>query len=184
MGVENQVPETVVSLTLRPQIPMSYFAALPFVCALAVRDALRQVGVQDVGLAWPYDVVAPQGLLAAIKTHAGYDDEGIFAVCDVYMQDADQLKSTVEEAICAQVGSWEKAVATGQAAGGPLAPLLSDLFDAQVQIGTQVELVRAGRAVGRVTFEGLDIWGRASVKLEDGKRLDIAPEQARLCPLE
>ena len=66
---------------------------------------------------------------------------------------------------------------------GPLAPVLSDYFDALFGMGEAVEVLRAGRVVAEGTLVAVDVWGRATVRLADGRELELAPEQAELRPL-
>ncbi len=183
MGVEGDSANVTVSLTLRPAVPMGYFGGVPFVCALAVCETLREKGIAEVGIAWPYDVVAPEGLLAEVRVHAGYDDEGMFAACDVMMNDAADFAPAVEKAVRARVDAWAASVCSSCAAAGPLASVLSDLFDAMPLMGASVEVVRAGRSLGHGLLGGMDVWGRVTVHLDDGRTVELSPEQGRLRPV-
>ena len=51
-------------------------------------------------------------------------------------------------------------------------------------MGEKVEVLRGGRVIGRGELAGVDVWGRATVRLDNGtQELEVAPEQARLRPL-
>lgn len=183
MGVEGDAADATVSVTLRPPVPMGYFGGVPFVCALAVCEALREAGITEAGVAWPYDVVTPQGPLAEVRVRAGYDEEGMFAVCNVLMNDAAGFASAVEKAVRARVDAWAASVCASCAAAGPLASVLSDLFDAMPLMGAPVEVVRSDRSLGRGLLGGMDVWGRVTVRLDDGRTLELAPEQGGLRPV-
>lgn len=166
----------VASVLLRPAVPMGYVTGVPYVCALAVA---RELGGR---VSWPHDVVAEDGSpLASVRARAGYDEDGLFVSCELAPTGKRDLDvSALEAAVRAGVGDWEAAVAAGRAAAGPLAPVLSDYFDLLDEMGSEVEVARGGRAVGRGTLAGVDVWGRATVRLDDGRELEIAPEQAEL----
>ena len=45
----------------------------------------------------------------------------------------------------------------------------------------EVEVLRGNRVIGRGALAGVDVWGRATVRLDNGaQELEVAPEQARL----
>ena len=170
----------VASFTVRPGVPMGYVTGTPFVCALAVARALGGC------VSWPYDVVSAEGApLAAVRGRAGYDDGGIYVACEVAPADGAELDAeAVESAVLDAVSAWGSDVATGRAAAGPLAPVLGDYFDALLGMGEPVEVVRGGRVIARGTLAGVDVWGRATVRLDNGtQELEMAPEQARLRPV-
>ena len=164
------------SLTLRPRVPMGFVTGAPYVCALAVARSL------EARVAWPHEVVSTEGEpLVGIEARAGYDDEGVFVRCTLSWDaeknlDAAELERSVGEG----VDAWESAYAAGRGAAGPLASVLGDYFDVLLGMGEEVEILRGGRAVGRGTLVGVDVWGRATVRLTDGRELELAPEQARL----
>lgn len=72
-----------LSVLLRPQVSMQMLMGLPAACALGAVDALRLLGVKDVGLKWPNDVVVAEQKLAGILVEAGYGEKGVFAVCGI-----------------------------------------------------------------------------------------------------
>ena len=166
----------VASLVLRPAVPMSYVTGVPYVCALAVAGEL------GARVAWPHDVVASDGsALASVRARAGYDEDGLFATCEVVSAGEIGLDVTaIEAAVRTGVEAWEAAVSSGRGAAGPLAPVLGDYFDVLDGMGSEVEVLRGGRVAGRGTLAGIDVWGKATVRLEDGRELEIAPEQASI----
>lgn len=166
------------SLTLRPGVPMGFVTGVPYVAALAVA---RELGAR---VSWPHAVVTGEGEpLVSVDVRAGYDD-GVFVRCDLVWDAGRSLDATaLERAVEGAVGAWAADVAAGRAAAGPLASVLSDYFDALLGMGDEFEVVRGGRAIARGTLAGVDVWGRATVRLEGGaQELEVAPEQATLRP--
>ena len=164
------------SLTLRPRVPMGFVTGAPYVCALAVARSL------EARVAWPHEVVSTEGEpLVGIEARAGYDDEGVFVRCTLSWDAEKNLDAAELERFAAEgADAWESAYAAGRGAAGPLASVLGDYFDVLLGMGEEVEVLRGGRAVGRGTLAGVDVWGRATVRLLDGRELELAPEQARL----
>lgn len=164
------------SLTLRPRVPMGFVTGAPYVCALAVA---RELGAC---LSWPHEVVSSHGApLVGVEARAGYDDEGVFVCCDLFWETEKDLDSAaVERAASDAIDAWEAAYAAGRGVAGPLAAVLEDYFDVLLGMGEEVEVLRADRVVARGTLAGVDVWGRATVRLPDGRELELAPEQARL----
>lgn len=59
------------SYVLRPQVPPDQTAPLSLVAALAVADSLRELGVEDIALKWPNDVLLmPSGTGTDVTTAA------------------------------------------------------------------------------------------------------------------
>ena len=169
----------VASFTLRPAVPMGHVTGVPFVVALAVA---RELGAR---LRWPHEVVDKGGeSIALVRGRAGYDDEGMFVTCQIAPSGEKDLDAApLKAAARAGAAAWEADISAGRAAAGPLAPVLGDYFDALLDMGGEVEVVRAGRVLARGTLAGVDVWGRATVRLDDGaQELEIAPEQAELRP--
>ncbi len=165
------------SFTLRPTVPMGHMTGVPHVCALGVA---RELGAR---VRWPHEVVGRDGEpLVSVDARAGYDDEGVFVRCDLAWDAERGLDAAaLERAARAGVDAWAADVAGGRAAAGPLAPVLSDYFDALLGMGEEVEVLRGGRVIGEGTLVAVDVWGRATVRLANGaQELEIAPEQARL----
>ena len=166
----------VASLTLRPGVPMGHVTGVPYVVALA---AARELGGR---VSWPHGVAAADGEpLACVSARAGYDDEGVFVRCDLSWDAEKDLDAAVLERVAREgMDAWVADVAAGRAAAGPLAPVLGDYFDVLRGRGEEVEVVRGGRVMARGTLAGVDVWGRATVRLDDGRELDVTPEQAEL----
>ena len=165
------------SLTLRPAVPMGFVTGVPYVCALGVA---RQLGAR---LSWPHGVVSAEGeTLVYVDARAGYDDGGVFVRCDLTWGaekdlDADSLERAARDA----ADAWVEECAAGRGVAGPLASVLGDYFDVLLGMGEKVEVLRGGRVVACGTLAGVDVWGRATVRTEDGGReLELAPEQATL----
>lgn len=165
------------SFALRPAVPMGHVTGVPHVCALGVA---RELGAR---VRWPHEVVTASGEpLVSVDARAGYDDEGVFVRCDLAWDAERGFDAAVlERAASEAVGAWAQGVAEGRAAAGPLAPVLSDYFDALLDMGEQVEVLRGDRVIGEGTLVAVDVWGRATVRLANGtQELEVAPEQARL----
>ena len=165
------------SFALRPAVPMGHVTGVPHVCALGVA---RELGAY---VRWPHEVVTASGEpLVSVDARAGYDDEGVFVRCDLAWDAERGFDAAVlERAASEAVGAWAQGVAEGRAAAGPLAPVLSDYFDALLGMGEQVEVLRGDRVIGEGTLVAVDVWGRATVRLANGtQELEVAPEQARL----
>lgn len=176
-GAREVGPRGVLSLTLRPHVPMGHFVGVPFVCALAAAEGV------EARIRWPYEVVGEDGsALVRVRCRAGYDEGGMYAACDLDLApgvDPEALEARVR----GRVEAWSDAVSAGRAAAGPLAPVLGDFFDLLLGMGEESEVVRGGRAVARGTLAGVDVWGRATVRLPDGRELECAPEQVALRPV-
>lgn len=177
--------EPAAFVTLRPEVPMGAFHALGYVCTLGVVDALRASAV-DAGVAWPFGVVdaATGAPLADVRVRAGYD-EGMFATCEVWPCEAASLPTSdvLVAGITARVDAWAQDVRAGKAKAGPLAPVLSDYYDATTLMGRPVQaLYPNGNVMARGTFVGLDVWGRATLRTDDGREVEFAPEQASIRP--
>lgn len=164
------------SLVLRPAVPMGHVTGVPYVVALAVAHEL------GARVRWPHEVVTTSGgPLVSVDARAGYD-EGVFVRCDLVWEDEKGLDAAALERVAGDgVDAWADDVATGRAAAGPLAPVLSDYFDALLGMGEKVEVLRGGRVIGEGALVAVDVWGRATVRLKGGaQELEVAPEQARL----
>ena len=165
------------SFALRPAVPMGHMTGVPHVCALGVA---RELGAR---VRWPHEVVSADGEpLVSVDARAGYDDGGVFVRCDLAWDAGRDLDATALEGAAREaVDAWAQGVAEGRAAAGPLAPVLSDYFDALLGMGERVEVLRGDRVIGEGTLVAVDVWGRATVHLANGtQELEVAPEQARL----
>lgn len=163
----------VVAAIVRPKVPMGFFTGVPFVAALG---AAESAGAR---VAWPHEVVDEAGAsLARVNARAGYDEEGVYATIEL---DGPAASDALVDAAAARVEAWGDAVCAGQAAAGPLAPILNDYFDACALVDRPVEVVRRdGVVVTRGLLVGLDVWGRATVRDALGREVELAPEQASL----
>ncbi len=159
-----------VAAVLRPKVPMGFIDGTPFVAALGVAEAL------GAHVAWPHAVVDGEGAeLARVSTRAGYDDEGIYVTLEL---EGDAATDAAADAAAARVDAWSESVAAGSKAG-PLAAVLEDYFDACLLMGKPVAVVRRdGTVACKGTLAGMDIWGRVTVKLLDGREVEVAPGQA------
>ena len=93
----------LVELVVRPAVGMAFLTGAPYAAALGVADALAGLGATGVGVAWPHDVCGPDGVMATVRTTAGYG-EGMFVVCHVALagvtpQTADALADAVAEGV-------------------------------------------------------------------------------------
>lgn len=177
-----------LAVLLRPGVPMGHLMGLRPVCALGALDALREKN-PAVTLAWPGDVVLADGdghvtsELCRLSVHAGTGEAGMFAVCEATCAGLLSEKDTepLARAICARVDAWAADVRAGRGATGPLAPILSEFFDGLALMGHEASVVYPnGRVAAEGTFTAVDVWGRATVHLADGRELVISPEQASL----
>lgn len=178
MGVEepegtSSIPDMpVVSVTLRPAVPMSHMMGVPYVAALGVAEAS---GVQ---VAWPHSVVADDGSRTEVRTRAGFDDDGMFVTCEL---SGPAVTDAAADAARARVDAWASDVAAGRGTAGPLAPVLGDYFDACALMGKPVAVVYPnGNVAAKGTLAGVDVWGRATVRLLTGREMEVAPEQASI----
>lgn len=178
--------EVIASVTLRPAVPMGAFHGIGYVCVLGAVEALRNAGA-NVGIGWPFDIVDATTFetVASVRVKAGYD-EGMFAHCDVMGSDSAAwavTPETIAAGIEARVERWAAGVQAGRAQAGPVAPVLSDYFDLVPLLGHAARAVYPnGNVMARGTFVGIDIWGRATLRTDDGRELEFAPEQASVLP--
>lgn len=161
-----------VAAVFRPRVPMGFIDGTTFVACLGAAEKL------DAHVAWPNYVVDGAGAeLARVTCRAGYDDEGIYVTCEI---DGEAADDSVADAAAARVDAWGEAVAAGGKAG-PLAAVLEDYFDACLLMGKPVAVVRRdGTVACKGTLAGMDIWGRVTVKLLDGREVEVAPGQASI----
>lgn len=93
----------------------------------------------------------------------------------------DELAQTIRDAVVARADAWAAAVNSGHAVAGPLAPVLSEYFDALPLMGARVDVVYPnGNVAATGDFVAVDVWGRATVRLEDGREVVVSSEQASL----
>ena len=192
MGVR-AAGDVLAEVTLRPQVPMGAFQAIGYVCALGAAEGLRAAGISFAAVGWPSDVVDGRTYqpLLELRLHAGYD-RGMYATCTVTgarqigllrQLGDDELRAALEEGMSARVSQWETALTAGSGTAGPLAPVLSDYFDLVALMGCPVTAVYPnGNEMARGTLVGVDVWGRATLRLDDGGELELAPERGGLRP--
>lgn len=93
----------------------------------------------------------------------------------------DELAQAIRDAVVARVDAWAAAVNSGHAVAGPLAPVLSEYFDALPLMGARVDVVYPnGNVAATGDFVAVDVWGRATVRLGDGREVVVSSEQASL----
>ena len=164
-NVQLDADTLLVELVVRPAVGMAFLTGAPYAAALGVADALAGLGATGIGVAWPHDVCGPDGVMATVRTTAGYG-EGMFVVCHVAL---------------ARVGQWAEGISQAGRAATPLGPILNELFDRMPLMGKPAEVVYPnGKVAMRGTLVGMDVWGRATIRNEFGRDLDIAPEHASI----
>ena len=166
----------VRELVLRPRVGMQQYASVPHVVALGVCDALP-----DRAIAWPHGIAdATTGeLVCSLEAHAGYDDEGMYARISV---PCELLTDSVEAAVRARVDAWAAAL-EGRPRLAPLAPVLSDYAERLALLGREVRVTYPnGVPYATGEFVGIDVWGRATVRLADGTDLEFPPERYNISP--
>lgn len=182
-----------LAVLLRPAVPMSHYMGILPVCALGALEGLRPLR-DDLALAWPGNVVVPDEdghatqVACALGVRAGTGEGGMFVVCSANVllgwfegASADALTHGVCTSIVSRVDAWAADVAAGRGAAGPVAPVLSDYFDALALMGHETDVVYPnGRVAAAGTLTAVDVWGRATVRLADGRELVVSPEQASL----
>ena len=93
----------------------------------------------------------------------------------------DELAQAIRDAVVARADAWAAAVNSGHAVAGPLAPVLSEYFDALPLMGARVDVVYPnGNVAATGDFVAVDVWGRATVRLGDGREVVVSSEQASL----
>lgn len=93
----------------------------------------------------------------------------------------DELAQAIRDAVVARADAWAAAVNSGHAVAGPLAPVLSEYFDALPLMGSRVDVVYPnGNVAATGDFVAVDVWGRATVRLGDGREVVVSSEQASL----
>ena len=168
--------DDVRELVLRPRVGMQQYANVPHVVALGVCDALS-----DRAIAWPHGIAdaATGELVCSLEAHAGYDDEGMYVRVSM---PCELLTESVEAAVRSRVDAWAKAL-EGRPRLAPLAPVLSDYADRLALLGRAVRVTYPnGTAYATGEFAGIDVWGRATVRLANGTDLEFPPERYNISP--
>lgn len=163
-------------VTLRPKVPMPHYTGIPHVVALGICDACP-----DLRIWWPYGICdETRKRCLDIQARAGYDEDGTF--CAVSLEGLVEVSDEVVSAITRRVESWEKAVRT-HPRQAPLTSVLADYVDAQALLGEHVHACYPNGVVALTgVFVGIDIWGRATVRMEDGADVEFGPERYQLVP--
>lgn len=93
----------------------------------------------------------------------------------------EDLAKAVREAVLARVARWQRAIAAGLGAAGPIAPILSSYVDNLPMLGKPVSVVaQNGNTLAVGYFTGIDAWGRAEVKLGTGETKTFSAEVVSL----
>ena len=167
---------TLLEIALRPHAPMPYVQAAAPLAALALCEALGG-GAQVL---WPSTVLLDGAEYARVTAAAGYD-EGIFVRLRIAFAQPCNSLDMLEQAVLSRADAWEQAVCAGGSAAGPIAAFAGEYFDRLAGMGGTVELLFPnGRVFCRAELRGIDMWGRISVQAEDGRSMDLSPEQVSL----
>ena len=93
----------------------------------------------------------------------------------------EDLAEAVRGAVLARVARWQRAIAAGLGAAGPMAPILSSYVDNLPMLGKPVSVVaQNGNTLAVGYFTGIDAWGRAEVKLGTGETKTFSAEVVSL----
>jgi BirA family biotin operon repressor/biotin-[acetyl-CoA-carboxylase] ligase len=180
-------------ITLRPKVPMGAIQAMGYVCALGAVEALHALGVGYAAVGWPTDIADSRTyrLVARLRMHASYD-RGMVVTCDIEAAEQagllrnvapTELATELERCILTRIAAWEQRILAGAGTSGPLAPVLAEYFDAVALLGHRVNVLYPnGRLKAEGDFVGVDIWGRATVRTDEGEELEFPPEQLRIAP--
>ncbi len=95
----------------------------------------------------------------------------------------EDIAELLRRRIVARVDAWDLACRQGRAQAGPLAPILNEYFDCCPLLGHRVRaLSPEGELVCTGYFAGLDCWGRATVRRDDGVEVVYTSEMVSLRP--
>ena len=95
----------------------------------------------------------------------------------------EDIAELLSRRIVARVDAWDLACRQGRAQAGPLAPILNEYFDCCPLLGHRVRaLSPEGELVCTGYFAGLDCWGRATVRRDDGAEVVYTSEMVSLRP--
>ena len=147
------------------------------VCGVGVNVATAMAGT------------APQAQ-ATPEANADPIPEALARTClEELVEDSSKLPSFEDIAgllrrrIVARVDAWDLACRQGRAQAGPLAPILNEYFDCCPLLGHRVRaLSPEGELVCTGYFAGLDCWGRATVRRDDGVEVVYTSEMVSLRP--
>lgn len=95
----------------------------------------------------------------------------------------EDIAELLRRRIVARVDAWDLACRQGRAQAGPLAPILNEYFDCCPLLGHRVRaLSPEGDLVCTGYFAGLDCWGRATIRRDDGAEVVYTSEMVSLRP--
>ena len=95
----------------------------------------------------------------------------------------EDIAELLRRRIVVRVDAWDLACRQGRAQAGPLAPILNEYFDCCPLLGHRVRaLSPEGELVCTGYFAGLDCWGRATVRRDDGAEVVYTSEMVSLRP--
>ena len=95
----------------------------------------------------------------------------------------EDIAALLRRRIVERVDAWDLACRQGRAQAGPLAPILNEYFDRCPLLGHRVRaLSPEGDLVCTGYFAGLDCWGRATVRRDDGAEVVYTSEMVSLRP--
>lgn len=95
----------------------------------------------------------------------------------------DDIAELLRRRIVERVDAWDLACRQGRAQAGPLAPVLNEYFDRCPLLGHRVRaLSPEGDLVCTGYFAGLDCWGRATIRRDDGAEVVYTSEMVSLRP--
>lgn len=95
----------------------------------------------------------------------------------------DDIAELLRRRIVTRVDAWDLACRQGRAQAGPLAPVLNEYFDRCPLLGHRVRaLSPEDDLVCTGYFAGLDCWGRATIRRDDGAEVVYTSEMVSLRP--
>ena len=95
----------------------------------------------------------------------------------------EDIAELLRRRIVERVDAWNLACRQGRAQAGPLAPILNEYFDRCPLLGHRVRaLSPEGDLVCTGYFAGLDCWGRATIRRDDGAEVVYTSEMVSLRP--
>lgn len=172
-----------LTLRLRPDVPMHLLTCVPSVCALGICRGLRADSASEAAIRWPSDVTLGDALIR-LRSHAGFED-GMYVDLTLSIEgdcpDEARLLQSAGSWASSSCEEWERRLRAAGTVAGPLAPVLEDYFDALEGSNQQVDVIYPnGRVAASGVLCGVDVWGRVTVRLEDGQEMDLAPEMGRI----
>lgn len=100
------------------------------------------------------------------------------------MPAVDELAEAVRAGVVASVDAWAAAVRAAGPAALPLSGIMDELYDHMAYMGEYVALIdREGRPYAAGTLTGLDVWGRALVRIDGGGEEAFDSAQVSIRPL-